>query len=252
LNPGGTVGVLVMSTHPPAYGHMADERTYSDDEVTRIFDLAASPAALTRPAASDEAGLTLDELKAVGKEVGIEPARISEAALALDTVRGALPRGTSWGMPVSVGRIIDFPRPVTDDEWSRIVDELRNTFAARGVVASRHGVREWGNGNLRAYLEPTESGHRLRLTTRKGGAVALNWLGAGAFATGLTILTVILTTGASPVRFELPMLWSIGAGIFALTSNLLRLPRWARDREGQMEHIANRMRGIVPEDSPDA
>ena len=38
-----------------------------------------------------------------------------------------------------------------------------------------------------------------------------------------------------------------GTDIAALASNLLRLPRWARGREGQMEYLAGRVGALLGE-----
>lgn len=228
---------------------MADERKYREEEVKEIFDLAASRAELGRPPVPDEGGLTLTELQEVGLEVGMEPRRIAEAVLALDARREVLPRRTYMGVPISVGRVMDLPRALTDREWEVLVGELRETFGARGKVMSRGGVREWANGNLHAFLEPTEIGHRLRLTTLKGGAMGLITVGGTGLALGLILLTLLLTTGVSPVRLELVTMLLVGVGGGALASNVLSLPRWAREREGQMEYIAGRVRALVGERS---
>ena len=226
---------------------MAEERRYREEEVKEIFELASSTHKAGRPAAFDESGLTLAELQEVGLEVGVEPSRIAHAASTLDTRLNVLPRRTSLGMPISVGRIIDLPRAVTDREWDLLVAEFRETFGARGQITSHGGVREWSNGNLRAFLEPTESGHRLRLRTLKGGARALNWMGVAGLVMALTLLTMFLTTGNSPARMELGMMWLVGLGGGALASNLLRLPRWAHEREGQMEYLAGRVGALLGE-----
>jgi len=230
---------------------MADERKYREEEVKEIFDLAVSRDEVERLVVPDEDGLTLAEIQEVGLEVGMEPKRIAEAALALDTRRELLPRRTSLGMPVSVGRVIELPRAVTDREWEVLVAEFRETFAARGQVTSRGGVREWTNGNLHAFLEPTETAHRLRLRTHKGGAMALNRMGAAGLAIGLILLTVLVLTGdlltMRGIISIVPPLILAGMGGGALALNVLSLPRWAREREGQMEYIAGRVRSLIGE-----
>ncbi len=224
---------------------MAEERRYREDEVKEIFDLASRTDEAGRSAVFDESGLTLSELQEVGLEVGVEPSRIADAALTLDTRRNVLPRRTSLGMPISIGRVIDLPRAVTDREWDVLVAELRETFGARGQVTSHGGVREWSNGNLHAFLEPTSTGHRLRLRTLKGGARALNGLGVAGLAAGLIMLTAFLTGASSPPGMELAMMWLMGMGGGALVANLLRLPRWAHEREGQMEYLAGRVEALL-------
>jgi len=63
-------------------------------------------------------------------------------------------------------------------------------------------------------------------------------------ASGLTLLTVFLTMGLSPVNMALVMMLLVAGGV-ALVSNALRLPRWDRAREGHMEYIAGRVRALV-------
>jgi hypothetical protein len=230
---------------------MTNERRYQDGEVKEILSLAANRAEVAQPAVSDEGGLTLSELQEVGLEVGMDPGRIAEAAFAVDTRREVLPRRTSFGMPISVGRVIELPRAVTDREWELLVAELRETFGARGQVTSHGGVREWAIGNLHAFLEPTDTGHRLRLRTHKGGALALNTMGVAGLAMGLILLTMFLTAGPSPVSLELVMMLLVGMGGGALATNIVRLPRWAREREGQMEYIASRSGALLGEPPED-
>ena len=226
---------------------MADKRKYREEEIEEILDLAITRHDSGRPAVEDEGGLTLEELQKVGLEVGVEPRRIAEAALTLHARRDALPRQRSLGLPISLGRIIELPRAMTDREWEILGGELRETFGARGRIRSHGSVREWTNGNLHAFLEPTETGHRLRLGTRKGGAKAQNRMGAIGLAMGLTLLTVFLTTNVSPVALEIPMLLLTAAGGGTLALNMLRLPPWAREREGQMEYIAGRVSVLIGE-----
>ncbi len=242
--------VLPLRPTLPDPEQMADERKYREEEVKEIFDLAVSRDDVGRPVVSDEGGLTLTELQEIGLEVGVEPRRVAEAALALDTRREVLPRQTFLGMPISVGRVIELPRALTDPEWDILVGELRETFGARGKVMSHGGVREWTNGNLHAFLEPTATGHRLRLKTHKGSAMALNRMGVAGLAMGLILFAVFLTTGRTPVAMELAMILSVGMGAGALVSNRLTLPGWAREREGQMEYIAGRVGALLGDRPP--
>ncbi len=196
-------------------------------------------------------GLTLAELQAVGLEVGVDPSRIANAAQTLDARQSLVPRRTSLWMPVSVGRVINLPREVSDGEWDLLVSEFRQTFGAQGELTARDGSRVWSNGNLRASLESTPTGHRLRLETTKGGAENINGLGLGAFSIGILALATIANTGSSPLAMELLMLWSFGTGLVMLGSNALRLPGWARKREDQMEYIDLRVRRLITADSHD-
>ncbi len=228
---------------------LTNERKYGDDEVSEIFDIASS---------ADEVGLTLGQLQEVGAEVGLSPERVAAAAAALGTDSENLPRRTWLGAPVSVGRVVELPRAATDREWQVIIAELRDTFRARGHVSDHGDTRVWANGHLHAFLEPTESGHRLRLGTQKGGSKEMTIMGATGLAVGLLLL---VTSGLDAATFGstfetlIPVLISLGGG-GVLTGNFIRLRRWAAERERQMEHIAQRAKALIGapavETDPDA
>jgi len=59
-------------------------RRYGDDEVREIFNLATTGGTADRSLPAESGGLTLDELQHIGREAGIEPARVAEAAATLD------------------------------------------------------------------------------------------------------------------------------------------------------------------------
>jgi len=218
---------------------MTDERRYREEEIREIFGLAATTEDLAPPALAERSGLTLRELQGIGREVGLEPARVAEAAAALDARRETLPRRSYWGMPISVGRVVDLPRAPTDREWETLVGELRQTFAARGKVTSHGGLREWSNGNLHACIEPTENGYRLRMGTLKGNAGPLNLLGIAMILFSLIGVVSLALGGGLAEGFFAPLVlgW---LGIGALATNRIGLPRWAAQREGQMATIADR------------
>jgi len=224
---------------------MTNERRYGDEEIREIFDLATNTAATDHPELPGETGLTLAELQEVAREVDLNPEQIADAALVLDSRRDVRLRLTSLGLPVSIGRTIELPREVTNREWDILVSLLRETFGARGEVRVHGGVREWSHGTLQAFLEPTETGHRLRLHDGKLGARFLNRLGATGLAVGLSVGTVLIATGQSPVYLELGLISSMLIGSASLFPNILRLPRWARSRDGQMEDVANRVRTMI-------
>ncbi len=223
---------------------MTDERRYGDEEVREIFELASSTKEPGMPARTGGEGLTLAELKEIGKEVGLDPERVGQAATALEVRRATPPARKILGMPLTVGRVVDLPRAPTDSEWERLVAELRQTFGAKGKVSVHGSLREWRNGNLHASVEPTESGYRLRLGTLKGSAVAVTRGGTIAIVFSLVMLAVLAMTGQLEEDFALVLIFAMMGGA-ALASNVLTLPRWARERDEQMDYIAHRARAII-------
>lgn len=223
---------------------MTEERRYREDEIQEIFERAASKEARGVPAPVHEAGLTLSDLQDIGRQVGLEPARIAEAATALDTRPEILPRRTMWGVPVSVGQIVELDRAPTDREWELLVAEIRRTFGARGQLTEAGSLREWSNGNLHVYVEPTETGHRLRMGTLKGNAASVTAMGVVGLGMGIVFLISLLADGKLAKGLFLPVAFMV-MGAAALVSNLVGLPKWALQREQQMNHIANRATELI-------
>ncbi len=227
---------------------MTANRRYQEQEIALILEQAGAAqeraqekGAIALPAA-DSHGLTLQQLQEIGAEVGISPEYVERAARAVD--RGDLvptQRRTWLGLPVGVARTIDFGRNVSDAEWDRIVVTLRETFEARGRLQRDGSFRQWTNGNLQALLEPTPSGHRLRLSTRKGDATAMVAMGVSLIAgAALIAAAAVLRTDELTARILLaPVVMGIG-GVLSLLSVGVQLPRWARTRAAQMESIAAR------------
>ncbi len=216
------------------------ERRYNDKEIAAIFRAAAEegPQSPRREVARDE-GLTLAELQAIGSEVGIPSDAVAQAARAVDVRVGAASR-TFLGLPIGVARTVDLNRRLTEGGWERLVVQLREVFNARGRTRSDGSLRQWTNGNLQVLLEPTETGHRLRFGTLHGGARAS--IGAGIAVLGITAIVVISGAVSGTLGEAIPgiaLMAAAGAGMIA--SGAVRLPRWARLREAQMEALAARI-----------
>jgi len=218
------------------------ERRYDEDETRAIFDGASRAPGLRDsggPPSADR-GFTLAELQEIGAEAGLDPDRIAEAARAL-VARPAAPVPTRRlaGLPVEVARTVDLPGDFDEEDWNRLVVDLRETFAARGRIRVQGAFREWTNGNLQALVEPTDEGHRLRLRTVKGSAYRAVRVGAIGLFFSLVLLVAFLLEG----RLGDAWLGPAFLGVFGLGSvglSALQLPGWSRTRERQMEEVASR------------
>lgn len=226
---------------------MSEERRYSEDEIERIFAEAVTDSHSSELTSGSAKGLTLAELQAIGREVGVSPERIAAAAAGL-AASGVAPRHhTHLGMPVSADHVIDLPRAPTDNEWERVVADLRSTFRARGRDESHRTTRHWWNGNLHAYVEPTERGHRLRVGTVKGDAAGFNVAGVITLGAGVSLATVFAVSGEPLQDFIGAAIFMVGGSV-TLAFNALRLPRWARLRQRQMQEIATRTEALLGSD----
>jgi len=217
---------------------MEPTRRFDDREIALIFERAGHLQESTHGNPGNE-GLTLAQLQEIARDVGIAPEHVTQAAQAVARGELAPSRSPRWlGLPVAVSRVVEFEHPVSDVAWAQLVGSMRETFDARGRLESDGVSHMWSNGNLRAVLEPTERGHRLRLSTRKGSARSLVAVGVG-YLTGSGLFTLLGATGAMASNAATPAAAIFAAcGLVFLASTAFTLPRWARTRASQMESIA--------------
>jgi hypothetical protein len=217
---------------------MAGERRYTEREIALIIEQASASQDLEERDEVPKEGLTLAELQEIGNEIGISSQLVARAASAVD-LRELAPTSQSsmFGLPVGVSRTIEFGREISDTEWEHLVVTFRETFAARGNLQQQGSFRQWTNGNLQALLEPTPSGHRLRLVTRKGDARGLIILGLLGLGGGLLMALATMVGGTDSNVAATAVIWSV-LGVGSLIGAFIRLPRWAKTRAAQMEAIA--------------
>src|SRR5213592_1870714 len=222
------------------------ERRYNDKEIAAIFRAATeAPAPQSQPDVPSDEGLTLTDLQAIGREVGIAPEAVAQAVRALDSRVGAAAR-TFLGLRIGVSRTVNLNRRLTDEEWERLVVQLREVFNARGRTRSDGSLRQWTNGNLQVLLEPTATGHRLRFGTVHGAARAS--MGAGLAVFGVTATVAVATAISGHLGDAIPeIVLLLAAGMAMIVNGALRLPGWARLRGRQMDALAAQIASVPTE-----
>lgn len=229
------------------------ERRYGEKEIAAIFRRAARSQSTAPQQLPPGEGMTLAELQEIGRDVGIAPELVAQAARSLDRADRSASR-KFLGLPIGVGRTVDLDRRLSDEEWERLVVDLRETFDARGMVRYDGRFRQWTNGNLQALLEPTPAGQRFRLRTFK--ASAREFMTGGVAVVGLAAVVLVVSAVAGQIGDDWPMvalMSLVGAGMFGFGA--LRLPGWARERGRQMEGVIERLvqaTGSEPSTDPPA
>ena len=176
---------------------------------------------------------------------------MSAAALVLDR-QPADAQARYFGLPVAVTRAVPLRRDLSDDDWERLVAELRDTFAARGRTTVSGARREWRVGNLRVTHESTGNGALLELRTRKGDVRAFLRIGVALLVVAAASLVVALMgadVGGGGDAAGARRLTTAGllaaAGVGMVLVGALRLPAWARERARQFEALAAYARRIA-------
>lgn len=212
-------------------------RRYGDDEVREIFSLATAKGSGDGSLPAESGGLTLDQLRHIAQEAGIDPARVAAAAASLDARGRATPVRRAFGLPVELTRIVELPRAPTEREWEQLISSFRTQFGAPGVATTSGGLREWAYGSVHISVEPTALGHQLRLSSRRDDAIALNVLGVvtGAFS---IITTAVVAAAGRPEKALAVFGMFGGIALASFGANVLRLPRWARERARLLQETA--------------
>jgi hypothetical protein len=234
------------------------ERRYDDAESAAIFKVAAELQQATAREATggrpvlgqgegETDGMTLAQLQDIAREVGIPSELIARAAEGLSR-RGRVTVRRFLGLPIGVGRSISLDHRLTDEQWERLVVDLRETFDARGRLHDEGNFRQWTNGNLQALLEPTAGGHQLRLRTLKADAFSAMTLGLATTGFGGVLYAALLAAGRENRAGVGLVMAAAGLAMFAFGA--LRVPAWARLRQKQMEDIIARLtdRALPPSD----
>jgi hypothetical protein len=222
---------------------------YNEDEAAAIFERAAEAEASGRQPASAAGGMTLAELQEIGREAGLQPETVAQAAESLHRAAtpapAPAPPPTFLRVPIGVARTVALERPLSDEEWGELVAQLRATFNAGGRINSYGDFREWRNGNLRVSAEPVVGGYQVEMRTSKGSSRSL--MTAGGIMTGISaaMLGVGAATGsmAPGDMGDMVPMFTIGAGLFG--AGLIQLPAWARRRREQFDRIAERLRDAI-------
>lgn len=219
---------------------MTPERSYNEREVAEILERATTHEARAPVQAPAARGLTLAQLQEIAAEVGIAPARIEEAARAVASRQAAQPVRRFLGAPRSVARVVPIPRALDDEEWSRLVVDLRTTFGAQGDIRTEGTLRSWTNGNLQVHVEPEGDHYRVRMQTMKGDVSDLGSVSGIFTVIGLLMGAKTLTVGADPSDAIIAGVFT-SAGLTGLGYLRGMLPRWADTRARQMEGLAERI-----------
>ena len=171
-----------------------DERKFTDREVHEILKRAVQKAP-SRAVVKSE-GHSLEELKAIGAEVGIDPDRMEDAARAVTLDDGNQPN-RFLGSPT----ILNFERRVNGEfgpeDTPEILSIIRRTMGHQGKLEEVGGTLEWGakadSGERYVTLWSRDGTTMIRSSAHLSNMAVLTFLPAGALS--------IILTGAGIASF---------------------------------------------------
>jgi hypothetical protein len=169
-----------------------EDRRFSDGEVREILKKAVQKP--PSRSLSRREGLSLAELKSIGEEVGIDPARLEDAARSVAERKTSAPSRLLGGPTV-----LDFERKVQGvfqpDDTPEILSLVRRIMGHQGEVDEIHGSLEWQvkgeTGNRYVTLTPRDGTTTIRSSANLSNLAVLTFLPAGVMGAMAPIIGLI-------------------------------------------------------------
>lgn len=187
---------------------MTDTR-FNDEEVSLIRARALE----ADTGRSD--GLTLSQLKGIASEVGIDPAQIESAALAVQANRMAASHGRI-GARTSTRYEVEVEGQVDREDYADLLRVIRGALGRQGIVSEEFGGLQWKARDAFGgrYVTVRSEKGRTRVEAlgnfRDGAFLSASLGGVG----GLGVSAVLVATvGFTAVGAGLPVLLALGAAV---------------------------------------
>jgi hypothetical protein len=200
-------------------------------------------------AADDEVSFTIDDIKRLASEVGIEPRHIAKAAEQLGEPPKRLKRFEFFGAHATEVLERTYDGLLDDEAWEDLVGELRLTFGSEGTSTQVGHSQEWkgGTDTISAHLSATvRNGRtRYRLAVNRTGGISITWaLGFPVMFLTWFILNIALSRAQSGL-FEHCLYSAIALGItYGLTHAIAA--RWANASRPEIESLMDRISELTP------
>ncbi len=200
------------------------ERRYSDDEVALILREATEAPATSPVAGRAPDGITLDQLKEIAREVGIDPGAVESAARALAVRPAPARRGGLIGATTTPSSETVIAARIPDEKMGEVVAIIRRAMGRQGIVGHELGSLEWrardALGGRYVSIRPTERGTRVRAFGNfRDGALSV-FLGGGVG--GGAVLGAVLKSTPLAAALGIGVLPVAAAGALLTTRFLWR------------------------------
>jgi hypothetical protein len=223
-------------------------RLYDEEQIGSILKRAAELS--TSDDSQISMGLSLEELKQLGAEAGLDPALIAVAARELSNPAYRGRETNFWGGPYSLTSDIIFDRSISAGDWEAMLPEIRRHFGDPGIVATRGTTYEWthsGSSDVRGHVSIREVDGRSQ--------VSVFWTEPSIVA-AFFVPMLVLSLVALPILLKTLAMsgLALAAALVAVVSTLFFLARFGvtkmYDKRAQgIEDLLIRLEDIADTDS---
>ncbi|MDR9410069.1 MAG: hypothetical protein RI573_14605 [Balneolaceae bacterium] len=144
-------------------------KLYDSKEVRAILRIAAEKSAADEP--DNKMGLSIDELRQLASEAGIDPEQITRAAAEIEA-NSRINERNFWGGPFSYSPQVLVDGEITLGQWEEMLLSIREFFQSKGKVTTRNSVYEWSSP-----WDTSNSAHVTALKNNGQTKINLNWHG---------------------------------------------------------------------------
>lgn len=191
---------------------MADERRrYTDEEFALILRKAMELQGGGEGSRRAHEGLTLDEMRAIARDVGVDPSLVDRATTLLDRPRTSKAHRFLGG-PTTYRLEHAVPGLVPEGAYPRIVDAIRRTTEHHGDAKSELGSMVWQTvgqfSQIHVTVAPRDDHTELRVSADRAGAFVLTWflsLAGAMIAAGIVGAVIEPSTAAGGATLFLGM-----------------------------------------------
>ncbi len=180
------------------------DRSYSDEEFALILqraselqdrsDVGAPQLPGPTGGGPTPTGMSLETIRDIAQEVGLEPRFIDRAA-------AAIARDVTVGKPGLLGGPLShhlgdtFARSLTDGERTELLDVIRGVLRHEGVTNEVMGSLEWKTvgrmDQLTVTITSSDERVAVRVVSDASGLAALTWV--GSIVTGLVVGGIVVS-----------------------------------------------------------
>jgi len=232
-------------------------RVLGDAEIARILQTAADLQERSDAFASTSAhGLTIEDLRQVAHEAGIDPKFVD---IAVNQGRGPVGRQKSLllGGPQSWRFHSEIPGDVTEEARSRLVQAVRSVMDEKGEVAEVYGRLEWRHddtlGPVSVGISPGSGTTEIDVSANRQGEAGLIFgLGvpAGGMLGGAVVANLIGVAGTIAALPVAAAMAGVSYGVLRLGWRMRSL-WWERHLQQKIEELSSTVQDItIPVEDP--
>jgi len=229
---------------------MPDEPTprrfFSEKEISRVLRRATEMQEGAQT--TDPTGLTYEELRQIAAEAGIDPQYLSAAVASLDQVEDTEAPFHWLGAPIAVNLERVVAGEVSEEQWERMVGEIRTAFSLVGASGQVGRSREWTHDSKDRQAQVTvtsrEGQTKIRIFAKYPQIAAVTFI--PALSMGIPIALGVLGNMDPP---QLPVGIAVLVGVLGTLFIALRFlfAQVMRGKERKAKDLITRLERIAAE-----